>query len=262
MAARAFDSQKAPIRRYTLGITGPGARRGLGVRRRRFGSRRDTVSGSELRKPTYLLPQPGGFGADYRTVQIGERSLMHTNPSPTLRVTLAYTRHPALTGSEPWGTPKPQVPAPVKRQRPPLRTATILRSAPGFCLNRVTRRPTSHFLPPPEYTWPQIRCPRASLIVSFVLYVRRRRRLRPERHHPSRSHPDHNPKSLTHVVLPFCLTARRLQHGGIRSVYAGRARRGLGVRRREPSARGAAAARSPRRSPATSPAQYLALAVT
>ncbi len=36
-----------------------------------------------------------------------------------------------------------------------------------------------------------------------------------------------------------CLTARSLRHGGTHSVHTGRARRGLGVRRREPSARGA-----------------------
>src|SRR5512133_263917 len=34
-----------------------------------------------------------------------------------------------------------------------------------------------------------------------------------------------------------CLTARSLRHGGTFSVHLGRARRGLGVRRREPSAR-------------------------
>jgi hypothetical protein len=116
-------------------------------------------------RPKQRSPTPAARrlrGADYpMALQIGERSPLHTNPSPTSGVALAYTRHPAFA----WRPPM--------RQFPPLslRTAPSLRSAPGFCLNRVTSRPTSHFFPPLAFTRPKKKSPRFWEIVSFVLYV-------------------------------------------------------------------------------------------
>src|SRR5215212_9718596 len=75
-------------------------------------------------------------------------SARHTNPSPTLGVTLAY-RGPRISRFLTFTSQKKERPPPG-----PLRSVPSLRSAPGRFLNKITFRPTLHFHPPLDFTSP------------------------------------------------------------------------------------------------------------
>src|SRR5262245_5112174 len=174
---------------------------------------------------------------------VRERSARHTNPSRTLGITLAYTRpsieahmyqrnHPGSAGSA--ASPNCLV-----------RSLPSLRSGPGRCSNRITRRPSTHFLtsdpnPPCQGTTPV----RSFLAVTVCA---------PSAITPTAATPITIANLLPVPCFPLvlalisgllrivasglptsrgsgaCWTARSLRQGGTRSVHKRRARRGHGV---------------------------------